>query len=120
MTPTYKIKGAINLSEFPYTIEELRNACRNDMIVWKRHAVSRIEERDILQSEVIECINNGEIIEYYISDKPFASCLVLGLTYKKRTIHTVCSYADKQIYIITAYEPNNEKWESNFRTRKKC
>ena len=107
------------LSELPYTIEDLRNACNEDKIVWKRHAVNRIGERNILQSEVIECINNGEIIEYYISDKPFASCLVLGITYEKRTIHTVCSYADERIYIITAYEPDNTKWESDFKTRKK-
>ena len=108
------------MSEFPYTIDDLRRACKNDRIVWKKHAVSRTEERDILQSEVIECIANGKIIEYYISDKPFASCLVLGMTYKKRTIHAVCSYADEQIYIITAYEPNDTKWDSDFKTRKKC
>lgn len=107
------------MNEFPYTIEDLRNACNNDKIVWKRHAVSRIEERNILQSEVIDCINNGELIEYYISDKPFASCLVLGLTYKNRTIHTVCSYAEDRIYIITAYEPNKTKWKPDFKTRKR-
>ena len=107
------------MSEFPYTIEDLRNACNNDRIAWKRHAILRLEERNILQSEVVECINNGKIIEYYISDKPFASCLVLGLTYKNRTIHTVCSYAEDRVYIITAYEPNKTQWESDFKTRKR-
>ena len=107
------------LCEFEYTIDDLKNACNNNRIAWKQHAIIRIEERNILQSEVIECINNGEIIEYYISDKPFASCLVLGITCCGRKIHTVCSYAEEQIYIITAYEPDHIKWNTDFKTRKK-
>lgn len=83
------------------------------------HAIKRLEERNILQSEVIECINTGEIIEYYISDKPFASCLVLGVSFAHRTIHTVCSFAEGIIYIITAYTPDNAKWKADFKTRKR-
>ena len=76
-------------------------------------------QRKILQREVIESIGNGEIIEIYSDDKPFASCLVLGMTINKRYLHTVCSIDDDLLYIITVYEPDTNIWENDFKTRKK-
>lgn len=68
----------ITINDFPYNINDLKNACKNKKIIWKEHATQRLLQRKILRDEVIQCILNGEIIENYISDKPFASCLVFG------------------------------------------
>lgn len=66
----------ITINDFPYNINDLKNACKNKKIIWKEHATQRLLQRKILRDEVIQCVLNGEIIENYISDKPFASCLV--------------------------------------------
>lgn len=107
------------MNELPYTIEDLIDACNKKAIIWKRHAVQRIKQRGISQNEVIECIYSGEIIETYITDKPFASCLVLGATAKNRLLHVVCSMDDDLLYVITVYEPTHMKWENDLKTRKR-
>ena len=107
------------MKEFPYTINDLRRAVQDDHIAWKTHAVKRLQERNILQSEVIECVLHGEFIEMYQEDKPFASCLILGATNNVRHLHIVCSYAEQTIYIITAYEPDMDRWDADLKKRKK-
>lgn len=102
----------------PYTIEDIKRLCKNENIVWKQHALRRLQQRKILQSEVKECIANGEIIEEYITDKPFASCLVFGITLNNRCLHVVCSVDGELLYIITAYEPDVIKFEGDLKTRR--
>lgn len=72
----------------------------------------------ILRDEVIQCVLNGEIIENYISDKPFASCLVFGYRGIDKPLHVVCSFDDEYIYIITAYIPDTIKFYDDLKTRK--
>jgi hypothetical protein len=38
----------------------------------------RLRERGIKRADVINCIQSGEIIEQYLDDMPFPSCLILG------------------------------------------
>lgn len=101
-----------------YTMDDIKQFAVNQNIVWKRHALQRMYQRKILIHEVMECISSGEIIETYTDDKPFASCLILGITVNKRYLHIVCSADDDLLYIITAYEPDTNKWENDFKTRK--
>jgi hypothetical protein len=61
---------------------------------------------------------NGEIIEQYPNDYPFPSCLVLGLSVHKKCLHVVCGIGDAELWLITAYYPNIDKWEEGFRVRK--
>ena len=82
-----KKKGLITINNFPYTINDLRNACNEDKVVWKDHATQRLLQRKILKTDAIQCILNGEIIEKYVSDKPFASCLVFG--YASANLYTL-------------------------------
>ena len=76
-------------------------------------------QRDIKRADVIACIQSGEIIEQYPTDKPFPSCLILGKSILDKDIHVVCGL-DKDVicYIITAYYPSLEKWENDLKTRK--
>jgi len=74
---------------------------------------------EIQEQEVAEIIVNGEIIEVYPDDKPYQSCLINGTTNENRPIHIVCAYneEDNLTVVITAYQPDPEKW-INYRRRK--
>lgn len=99
------------------TIELLQKLCESGKIKWTLHALKRLRERGIKSSQVLECIKNGEIIEDYPNDKPLHSCLIYGVVSTKH-LHTVVSSDGATIYIITAYIPNLNEWESDYKTRK--
>ena len=100
-------------------IEELRklNAAENYAIT--EHARIRLYERGITLDDVICCVANGEIIEQYENDKPLPSCLVLGMVVSGKFIHIVVSHDDEFIYLITAYYPDEQQWNSDFKIRRK-
>ncbi len=83
------------------------------------HAVMQIKSRKIKLNDIYKCIACGEIIEQYPNDKYYPSCLVLYFRVNGEPLHFVCSVGDNKIYIITAYNPDLERWESDFKTRKK-
>ena len=68
---------------------------------------------------ILGVINNGEIIEQYPDDYPFPSCLILVITINDEYVHVVVSMDDGKIYLITAYKPSLDKWESDLKTRKR-
>lgn len=99
-------------------IDELRKLNRPEQIAITEHARRRLGERGILVDDVINCIKLGEIIKQYEDDKPFPSCLVLGMAVNNKYIHVVVSHDGEYIYLITAYYPDVEQWEADFKTRK--
>ena len=72
----------------------------------------------ILIDDVISCIMTGEIIEEYPNDYPYPSCLTLGNLNTKCPLHVVVGSNHEQLWIITAYYPSSDKWESDLKTRK--
>lgn len=79
----------------------------------------RLAERNIRQAAVIQVLSQCDIITTYPADLPYPSTLFAGQVGGK-WLHIVASYdalAD-WIYIITAYEPDIEHFEADFRTRK--
>ena len=98
-------------------IEHIRQLCIDDNIQWSRHSLKRMRERKISSDEVIDCIQSGEIIEEYPDDRPLPSCLIYGIV-EMRNLHTVVGSGQEYISIITAYEPDPQEWESDFKTRK--
>jgi len=76
-------------------------------------------ERGISRSVVLEVALNGEAIEDYSADRPTMTALLLGWD-KKRPVHVVLSLEpDGEVAIITAYEPNLDVFESDYRIRRK-
>lgn len=71
--------------------------------------------------ELLQVLDVGEIIEAYPEDKPYPSCLILGRTGEQRPIHIVCApvEAEERLIIITAYQPDPARWETDFRRRKR-
>jgi hypothetical protein len=98
-------------------IETLRILCRDDKIKWTLHALKRIRKRKISSEAVINAIFSGEIIKHYRDDKPLPSCLIFNGD-KENPLHIVASTDGKIIYLITAYYPAPNEWESDFKTRK--
>ena len=48
--------------------DELKKLCRLSRIKWSKHALERMQERNISRDDVKNCIMHGEIIENYPDD----------------------------------------------------
>ena len=96
-------------------IKELSTASR---IRWSTHVAQRMMERSISRSDVISAIRTGEIIEDYPEDFPLPSCLISGIV-NKNPIHVVVAQDEEEIVIISVYRPDLNKFEPDFRTRRK-
>ena len=100
--------------------ELLIEAVKRGRIKWQRHALERMMERNIYRSEVKQVLLKGELIEEYIDDHPLPSGLFLKFI-NKMPLHVVAA-VDKETnwcYIVTAYHPDSNHFESDFKTRKR-
>ena len=88
-------------------------------IVLRIHAARRLIQRGIRMGDVEKVIATGEVIERYPDDTPFPSRLLLGWT-GDRPLHVLAADdADAAVtYVVTAYQPDPRKWESDLRRRK--
>ena len=89
-----------------------------ERITYRLHAVKRMFERRISADEVRYVLETGEAIEEYPDDTPYPSRLIMGW-YKGRPIHVVAANnsLDKEIIIITVYEPDPSEWDPECRER---
>lgn len=79
----------------------------------------KLRLRRIGIQEIEDTILNGTVIEPYPDDPRGASCLILGYSSEGRALHVVCgNLKDDELLIITAYEPDEDEWEADLRTRK--
>lgn len=94
----------------------MRQAIKRGDFEWRKHTLIRLAERNIAQKAVLEAILEGEIIEEYLEDKPFPSCLIFKIVHGE-PLHVVVSFDEeaKRAYIITAYKPSLDKFESDFK-----
>ena len=106
------------MTEPKYTISDLRKACSGDKIKWSSHALKRFRERHIKLSDFTNCILTGQIIEFYPDDYKTPSCLVCGISTDQKILHTVSGFDGEYIYAVTAYFPNDNEWEPDYKTRK--
>lgn len=100
-------------------IEEVRKCIETRSVEWTKHCLNRLNQRNILIAEIKYAINNGKIIEYYYSDYPYPSCLILGTTMENKPIHIVCGISEDKVYMITAYYPEIIEWGKDMKTRRK-
>lgn len=96
----------------------LRRINQPENIALTEHARLRLFERKIKISDIIRCIETGEIIEQYNNDKPFPSCLILGEDTEGQLFHIVVSSDAESLFLITAYYPDANRWESGYKNRK--
>ena len=107
-------------------IEDIRKAIKNKcQIEYTIHCLERMFSRGISRSDVIDCIETGELIEDYpldkfnTSEKSFPSCLILGIRISdSKRLHVVVGYNNDKILIISVYYPDLEHWLEDYKTRR--
>ena len=92
----------------------IKDFCRQGRIEWTAHVQQRIVQRGISRQDVKDALMSGEIIEDYPDDCPFPSCLMLGAN----RLHVVCGVSTEALWVITAYRPMEDQWETDLKTRK--
>lgn len=88
-------------------------------LIFRVHAVERMFSRGVSEEDVRRVLDNGETVESYPEDKPYPSRLVLGW-HGARPIHVVVAenVGGEEVFIVTVYEPDLERWEADFRRRR--
>lgn len=87
---------------------------------FKVHAVIQMEERGLSVDDVREALHNGEDIESRPGDEPYPARVVLGLC-RLGALHVAVrdNIDDDEIIVETAYQPDPDLWEPDFKTRRK-
>ena len=88
-------------------------------LTYRVHAVRRMFERGITETDVHTALSEGEEIAAYPDDMPYPSRLLLGWRGDK-PLQVVAAYnaQDDEQIVITVYEPEPALWEDGFRRRK--
>ena len=103
-------------------LQQIQHCFLQRQVIYTQHARIEMENEafgEIREHEVVECVEDGKIIEEYPSDDPYPSCLIYGRTQTKRPLHVVCAYSEEDhlTIIITVYQPDPEKWEEYTRRK---
>mgnify|MGYP005853198877 FL=1 len=101
-------------------IQDIIDAIRDNRIRITDHADEEAQADFLSFDEIFFSVLQGEIIEDYLSDKPYPSCLIYGDSFTGEPIHSVWAYnpATQWAVLITVYRPDPERW-INWRTRRK-
>ena len=99
-------------------LNKLREYYRQEKVIITIHAQERLRQRGIKAKDVRNCVMTGEIIEQYPDDFPFPSCFIFGKTINGKILHVVASDEGTGSRIITAYFPDNIKFEDDLKTRR--
>ncbi len=99
-------------------IDIIKQLIKDRKIRWTNHVIIRLLQRQISQKDIEIAMLNGEIIEEYEDSYPYPSCLVYGINMNNKVIHIVCGTNGEELWIITAYYPNELEWERDLKTRK--
>ena len=102
-----------------FDVKALRKAIHKGNLEWRNHALQRLAERGISRKKVLSVLFSGERIEDYPDDKSYPSALFLGFV-SGAPLHVVAAFDDANdfAYIVTAYEPSLEFFESDYKTRR--
>lgn len=101
-------------------LDFIKSCIKTRKILWTYHINMRLKGRFIPREYILESIETYEIIEEYPKDKYSPSYLIYAI-YKGNIFHILIAtdLIDRNVRIITAYQPTLEKWEGNFKIRRK-
>lgn len=101
-------------------IETIRKAILSDQYEISQHAERERRNDNLSIADLENAILTGEIIEQYPEDPRGSSFLVLGYAMDGRPVHIVVGILPQNwMRFITVYVPDPNKWESDWKTRKK-
>ena len=101
-----------------HDINTIRVLFSNHAVKWTAHALARLQERGITPDDVRHCVMTGIIIEQYPNDYPYPSCLVSGCSTAGSPLHAVIGTGQGFAWLITAYYPDPDKWNTDFSLRR--
>lgn len=95
-------------------------AAKAGRIRWQAHAVERRLIRGISSESIINALIDFDVIEFYPDTYPLPSLLLMGMN-DGQAIHVVAAFNQQiqTIHIITVYFPDERRFESGFRTRRR-
>ncbi len=99
-------------------IDTIKRLVKEEKIRWTNHVIIRLLQRNISRNDVLNTLLNGEIIEEYQNDYPYPSCLVYGKGLNNEILHIVCGFDGNELWVVTAYYPDDIEWEKDMKTRK--
>ena len=83
------------------------------------HSITRMFQRALSKNTIRRIIVDGEVIADYPDDCPYPSYLLFGFC-DDQPIHIVVAQ-DKgsgKCFVVTAYEPDHDKWSEDFKSRR--
>ena len=93
----------------------------NEKILWSAHAVKKLRAEGLKKAHVEESLKACDLIEDYQTEgRPLPDCLVLGFI-GVDPVHIVVAIDTDfdRILIVTVYRPSAERWEDDWKTRKR-
>ena len=101
-------------------IDILINAIRNSRVRITNHADEEAANDNLAFEEIYFSVIHGNIIESYLDDFPYPSCLVMGNTFSGDPIHSVWAYnpSNEWAVLVTVYRPDPSRWV-NWKERRK-
>jgi hypothetical protein len=93
-------------------LDNIIESIRLDRLRITDHADEEAQADGLSFDEILASVLDGEVIEEYPDDKPFPSCLILGVTADKEPVHSVWAYNSESSWavLITVYRPDPERW----------
>jgi hypothetical protein len=102
------------------TITFIRECIRAGKILWTYHVNMRLAGRFISRETLLSAVDSFEIIETYPDDKYLPSYLVYAAHRTEAFhLHIAVDRDGDNVRVITAYRPNQDKWEEDLKTRRK-
>ncbi len=100
--------------------DKLRQTLAAGRFEWRKHVLQRLAQRGIRQASIVEILLRGERIEDYPDDSHYPSALFFGWAGGK-PLHAVAALdeTNEWAYVITVYEPDLERFEADYKTRRK-
>jgi hypothetical protein len=97
----------------------IRRCLRERKVYWTYHVNMRLAGRYISRDSILGAVDSYTIVEAYPEDKYLPSYLALG-TVAGEAFHVLFA-ADVEgdnVRVVTAYRPNPDEWEPDWKTRK--
>ena len=93
-------------------IDSIIDAIRNSRVRITDHADDEAADDRLTFDEIYCSVLHGEVIEAYLNDKPYPSCLIMGRSFSGEPIHSVWAYNSENQWavLITVYRPDPDRW----------
>lgn len=104
------------------TFERILQLVQEGSVRFSEHGYDEMAADDILAGDVIRSVAAGVVVEDYL-DYPKGPCvLTLQRDRDGQPIHVVWGIPKNQMgpaVLVTAYRPDRERWEDDFRRRRR-